>query len=125
MIPVQEIDFYLSDKDKKTMIIQAEISLTDNKTFTAWHDSPLYLDKFPVVKTLMPLMEEYKTSEEAFSALVEKFSKLSQSKELEIIKVNNPNNCELISEKIQNKYLISKGLETEITVNDPPVHQSP
>lgn len=87
MIPVQEIDFYLFDKDKKTMIIQAEISLTDNKTFTAWHDTPLYLDNFPVVKTLMPLNEQYKTSEEAFSALVEKLTKLSQVKTLEIIKV--------------------------------------
>ncbi|WP_336930714.1 hypothetical protein [Acinetobacter tandoii] len=125
MIPVQEIDFYLSDTANNTVIIQTEINLTDSKTFTAWHDAPVYLDKVPYIKNLIPINEEYKNATDAFLALLEKFSILANTQKLEIFKINNPNNCELISEALQNETVCSKNFEIEITVNDPPAHESP
>lgn len=126
MIPTQEIDFYLcDDKAKKIVIIQTEICLTDTKTFTAWHDAPVYIDQVPAIKNLIPLQVEYKTVQEAFSALLDKFTVLANTHGLDIFKINNPNNCELISEALQNETIYSNNLKIEITVNDPPVHQSP
>lgn len=126
MIPIQEIDFYLyDDKAKKIVIIQTEICLTDTKTFTAWHDAPVYIDQVPAIQNLIPLQTEYETAQEAFSALLDKFTILANTQVLDIFKINNPNNCELISETLQKETIRSNSFKIEITVNDPTVHQSP